>query len=91
MYLTYCAQNETEQNEELSFPLNSVVHLRWASSMYALEWNTGGEMKVSREKKNGMQKQKQIKEKNETICKTNAAHLCSCVTPTGPNYITVRG
>ena len=61
MYLTYCAQNETEQNEELSFPaLNSVVHLRWTLSMNALEWNTGGEIKVSREKKNGMQKQKRI-------------------------------
>ena len=51
MYLTYCAQNETEQNEELSFPLNDVVHLRWTLSMNALEWNTGGEIKVSREKK----------------------------------------
>ena len=60
MYLTYCAQNETEQNEELSFPLNSVFHLRWTLSMNALEWNTGGEIKVSREKKNGMQKQKRI-------------------------------
>jgi len=37
MFLTYCAQNETEQNEELSFPaLNSVVHLRWTLSMNAL-------------------------------------------------------
>ena len=44
IYLTFCAQNETEQNEELSSPLNSVVHRRWILSMYALEWNTGGEI-----------------------------------------------
>ena len=25
MYLTFCAQNETEQNEELPSPLNSIA------------------------------------------------------------------
>ena len=51
-------------------------------SIWYPERNTSREGEVSR---------KVIKRKNEIICKKNVAHLCSRVTPTGPNYAAVRG
>ena len=45
----------------------------------------------SNKSRGGEVSRKVIKRKKEIICKTNAAHLCSRVTPTGPNYIAVRG
>ena len=51
-------------------------------SMCYLERNTSRGEDVSR---------KVIKRKNEIICKTYVSHLCSHVTRTGPNCVTVRG